>query len=669
MHSLFQFIANIPRWVKILSLAWCFVLLLVGVYGNHFDNGFYFDDSHTILNNTYIRDLDNTVKFFTDLETFGTMPNNRTHRPMVTLLNAIDYHWGGGYNSMYFHISIFFWYLVQLVLMFFFFRKLFNITAPRFQTAWIAFLSVVFYAFHTANAETLNYIIMRSDSFSTLCIILAFVVHQNTRGIGRYFWPIIPMLIGLNAKETGLMFVPLFYVYVLLFELNHDKKKWWSGPFVMDYVYAFLYTLPYLVVGLGYFIFQRQYFRPDESVFVATKASAITYFITQWRVIAHYIANFIFPVHLSADPDTQLSGDILNHETLFSLSLLLILFGIAVVNMRVKRRQPIAFGILWFFIALAPTSSIVPFGQVSNDHRTFFPYLGLVLALGWYIGLLLHKYADRIKTMKWVPYALVVVYLGIIGAHSYGIRQRNEVWNDSDSLWYDVTIKSPKNARGLMNYALGLMRQGKFEETQDYFNRAMELWPNYSYLHINMGVLKSAMGQNDEAEHFYTNAIRLDYTNVEAYYYYADFLYRQSRYPEAMEMMNKAYATSPGYGKLEGLMNKLEAVLASGDQSSPPAQAPVRNPEVDRLINLSLDYYNEGKYEQCIHACEMALIVNPNSAEAYNNMCCAYNKLQQWDKGVEACQKALQINPAYQLARNNLNWAQEGKRKADLNTQ
>ena len=47
-----------------------------------------------------------------------------------------------------------------------------------------------------------------------------------------------------------------------------------------------------------------------------------------------------------------------------------------------RRREtwPVAFGILWFFLALLPTSSIVPLAEVLNDHRMYFPFVGLTLA-------------------------------------------------------------------------------------------------------------------------------------------------------------------------------------------------------------------------------------------------------------------------------------------------
>ena len=54
---------------------------------------------------------------------------------------------------------------------------------------------------------------------------------------------------------------------------------------------------------------------------------------------------------------------------------------------RRKQARPIAFGLLWFFLALLPTS-LVPLAEVTNDHRMFFPFVGLALAVFWSLRLL-----------------------------------------------------------------------------------------------------------------------------------------------------------------------------------------------------------------------------------------------------------------------------------------
>jgi len=60
---------------------WVIVFLLLagvlGAYSNHFQNEFHFDDSHTIVNNAFLRDLKNIPRFFTDATTFSSLPANQ----------------------------------------------------------------------------------------------------------------------------------------------------------------------------------------------------------------------------------------------------------------------------------------------------------------------------------------------------------------------------------------------------------------------------------------------------------------------------------------------------------------------------------------------------------------------------------------------------------------
>src|SRR6202522_2168683 len=101
------------------------------VYSDHFQNGFHFDDFHTVNNNPYIRSLQNARLFFTDPSTFSVLPANRTYRPLVTLSLAIDYWLGSGLKPFYFHLDAFLWYLVQLALMLALFRHILRLASEE----------------------------------------------------------------------------------------------------------------------------------------------------------------------------------------------------------------------------------------------------------------------------------------------------------------------------------------------------------------------------------------------------------------------------------------------------------------------------------------------------------------------------------------------------------
>jgi len=89
------------------------------------------------------------------------------------------------------------------------------------------------------------------------------------------------------------------------------------------------------------------------------------------------------------------------------------------------------------------------------------------------------------------------------------------------------------------------------------------------------------------------------------------------------------------------------------------------NPNEANYIDLSLQYYINAKYKECIEASQKALNYNAQSYAAYNNMCSAYNQLGYWDEGIAAGKMALQTKPGDQLAANNLKASLDGKAKQD----
>ena len=77
--------------------------------------------------------------------------------------------------------------------------------------------------------------------------------------------------------------------------------------------------------------------------------------------------------------------------------------------------------------------------------------------------------------------ALTGAAMALLSAHAVGVRQRNNVWHTEESLWLDVTLKSPANGRGLMNYGLVQMGKGNLAVAEDYFNRALERTPRNTH--------------------------------------------------------------------------------------------------------------------------------------------------------------------------------------------
>lgn len=653
------------RSLILLSVVALFFLVLT--YSNHFDNGFYFDDSHTITDNVYIRNIKNIPLFFTNSETASILPGNRSYRPIVVTANAIDYWLAGNkYNPRWFHYDIFLNYILQLLLMFFFYKKIFDIANPHRWNPYIAFIATAYYGFHTANAETINYIICRSDSLSTFFVIAAFVAYQTER-LRKYYLYLIPLAIGLFAKQPAAMFPPLLLLYVFFFE----EKGTWNDVFADRNGATWLSTLkktaPAWIATIVLFAINIK-MTPMSPI--NKGASKIDYLFSQFPVMVHYISNFFFPFGLSADPDFKIVDNLSDPNVMGSLMVVLFTIGIAFYCFKNIKYRPISFGILWFYVALAPTSTIAPRFQVANDHRTFFPYVGLVLAVVCALSIWAINNEKKIVRSPQLRTGIPLLIGLVISLYAFGAYQRNEVWGNSEKLWLDVATKSPNNGRGLMNYGLTQMNKKNYDTTFYYFNKAKELMPNYSQLDVNFAELKKLKGgySDEEIEKHYKDALKNGKQMPSSYYSYSNWLYKKGRIDEALKIAQQGHNVSPAHIKMKKLVDKLKTETQGGRQQRiTELQDSIKKTpnNIDNYIELSNAYYKIGNYDESIKTANDGLKVKENSARAYNQLCIAYNKKEEWEKGIAAGQKAIEIEPKFQKARNNLKWAIKGKAKAE----
>ncbi len=626
------------------------LLVLVAAYSNHFQNPFHFDDAHTIENNMAIRDLANVPRFFSDATTSSTLPANQAWRPGVTLLNALDAVRSENNvpDPVVFHYSIFAAFLILGVCIFFLFYQLLQTATPDSdRNPWLALFAALWFCVHTANAETINYIIARADSFSTLLLVISFLLYLKSEFCKRYFIYLLPLIAGFLVKEAVIVFGPLLLAYHLIFDAEKNTRKQWLPHVIAGFVVAVILFLISRAMTLENW----------------TSGGGAWYFylLTQAYVVTHYFLSFILPMSLSADTDVKLITNPFDDRVLAGAVVIAVLIYLIFRFAKKTQTRPIAFGLAWFFIALAPTSSVFSFAEVLNDHRPFFPYIGLALAFTSALGLLLSWLEE--KKYSLLRNGLLVFGVLLLTLHAFGTHHRNTVWNSGENLWKDVTEKSPKNGRGWMNYGLALMARGDFANAIAMFQKSLDIAPNYSYAHINMGIAQAATKDVKNAETHFKRAVQLDPLNPESYNYYGAFLIKQNRQDEARTILEKGKSISPMHVGINTALAGLSANQAVVEINQATA-----TPE--DFLNQSLQYYTAKNYKACITSAREALKLRANYVEAWNNICTANNMLGEWDEAIKAGEEAVRINPKYDLAKNNLLFAKSQQTKfADLEKQ
>lgn len=660
------------KWIVIVALA----VFFLGAYSNHFQNAFHFDDSHTIQSNIYIRDLSNAGKFFYSPEMFSSIPSHWGLRPLVTLSLAIDYWLGNGLNPFNFHLSTFIIYILMLLVLYSFYKKILSTNNTNAANQLLIIFVTAFYGIHTVNAETINYIISRSDVYSTFFILLSFSLFVYLPIKRKYFFYVIPALLGVLTKETVLTLVILLFFYILLFEQKlsiPDLFKKVNFPIIGKTI---VQLLP-LTIAVGIL----QYYTLSKIQSTSDISNPFLYYVlTQPYVWLRYFIAFFIPANLSADSDWTVIMNPFDERIIVGLCFLGLLIYCIFRYSKTEATKPISFGLIWFGVTLLPTS-IAPFAEVTNDHRMFYAFIGLTLAFGNIVIYLWNKYSIQ---LKYSTQLFLFIGFLLISAHAYGVWERNKVWKTEESLWLDVTIKSPTNGRGLMNYGLTQMGKGNYVAANQYFQKAQQYVPYYPTLYVNMGILKSATQQHIEAEQYFNKAIELSKDHEHGpYNFFGKFLINQQRFsdaekvllkshqinkydPEALKLLSQVYVQTLNWEKLNWSAKTILSLDPNDNDGNlflkqsinkQPITVPNQTTSVVEMLNQSLLLYNNNQFDECINVCLEILKIEPNNANALNNIGAAYNMKKDWEKAVEYCQKALVINPNFTLAKGNLNWA------------
>lgn len=619
------------------------VLALLGLgitaaYWNHFSNGFHFDDSHAVVDNPAIRSLSNLPRFFTDASTFSVLPANQTYRPMVSASLALDYALGHGYKPFWFHLTTFVLFLGLVWLLYVLYRMLLDNIRPSPANAWLALAGAAWFGLHPAMAETVNYVIQRGDLYCTLgCVgaLVIFAAYPRQRKWGLY---LLPLVAAMLSKPPAAVFPVLLLLYVFFFEQSDAPvgERWRKSAIA---------AAPSLVITV-LLLWVQSAMTPKS--YLPSIISAADYRLTQPYVWLRYFGALFLPLHLNADTDLGVFSG-MNAEAWAGILFVAVLAATIWYTARQRETYPIAYGLLWFVITQLPTS-LYPLSEVENDHRMFFSFVGLILAMVWAGALLVMRWSTPEQRVHLRPVAVVLVLLAL-GGYAYGVHLRNEVWHDEESLWLDDVQKSPHNGRGLMNYALTQMSKGNYPVALAYFERALEYTPNYPTLEINLGVVNAAMAdQGDmtraaEAERHFLRAIALAPNDDTTHAFYGRWLASHGREMEAVAQLQTAIALNPQREMQREML--VEAYARMGKKDAPQ--------DATFWINLSLAQYRQAQYPQAIESARHALQIDPNSVEAYTNIGAAYGAMQQWDEAVRNEREALRLKPGYQLAQNNLN--------------
>ena len=131
-----------------------------------------------------------------------------------------------------------------------------------------------------------------------------------------------------------------------------------------------------------------QYMTPRT--WIAGAANPHNYLVTQPFVALLYLKTFFWPTGLNADYDLTPFATTSDARLWIGFAFAVVISAAAIMAAVFKKTRLIGFGLLWFLIALLPTS-LFPLAEAMNGHRAFLSYSGLVMAIAGAAALLVAR--------------------------------------------------------------------------------------------------------------------------------------------------------------------------------------------------------------------------------------------------------------------------------------
>jgi len=194
------------------------------------------------------------------------------------------------------------------------------------------------------------------------------------------------------------------------------------------------------------------------------------YLLTQFRVVTHYLRLGICPYPLCLDYGWGTVGGL--KDVVFPALLVLILMG--VTAWAIWRRRPWGYLGAWFFVILAPTSSVIPIDDVIFEHRMYLPLAGMVAiaVIGGYSWFDRRCVSFGMK-QRW-DRRMAAVGLFVISVLGVLTVMRNRDYSSELRLWSDVVSKQPDNLRARNDLAVALCEAGSPAAAQVHFDYVLD---------------------------------------------------------------------------------------------------------------------------------------------------------------------------------------------------
>lgn len=405
-------------------MALALVAAIACSYATSFRGEFVFDDANEIATNPHLRG----PSLWRAMVVGNTLPA----RPLPYLTFALNYRLGAARPFGY-HVVNLAIHLTAALALFDLVRT--TLASPRLRATFgrhaipLAGLVAAVWAVHPLQTQAVTYVYQRVESLTGMLVLVSLAAWARA-GAGdwrpRAARAAVATAAAAMVSKENAVFLPLAAVlYDWCFwpaEGRHRRWPWWGGL-----------AATWLVLAAHLWLQRREF-----QEFEAGRAGPVAYLVTQGGVILHYLAVAAWPMRQCIDYGWPIAT---GWRQLAACAV--VAAGLAVTCAGVIGRRPWAFPAGFFFLALAPTSSILPVAAAAAEHRMYLPLAGVAVL----VVLAADSIARRIRPpdgglMAGLPAVAVIVLVGLLAARTL---ERNRIYADPQRLWEEAVAVNPTN--------------------------------------------------------------------------------------------------------------------------------------------------------------------------------------------------------------------------------
>lgn len=389
----------------------------------------------------------------------------------------------------------------------------------------------------------------------------------------------------------------------------------------------------------------------SETVGFGGAVSAWQYALNQCVMLVEYLRITFWPSGLVFDygvPRALALGDV-------GLEVVIVAMTLVVCIALLRRAPAIGYPVAWFFVVLAPTSSVVPIvTEVGAERRVYLASAGLLsLAVVLAYAGLRRLWARRAAgDAPWrAGVAGAVLALVCAAGLSFATVQRNREYRSAVAIWTTVTERLPDNPRGHVNLGSALAQAGQFEAADAAFARALQLDGDNVDTILARGDMLLGWRRTYDAIETYEQALRIEPKLAVAELRIARALSIQREWDKAVRRYGRALALKPDYAQAhlelaEVLLQKDQPIEAAAHYREVMRLRPDWWAPVLRLAWLRATHPDERVRDgaEALQLAEQAGALMPRrSPRLLATLAAAHGSVGEFGRAIEAAESALQM--------------------------